>query len=189
MNDDTLIGEQVDPRPVAGACASPAAAAGPGGGDGGEDLAARLEQAGAERDEYLDALQRLKAEFDNFRKRARRDQEVAAQQAATAVLDRLLPVLDAFDAARASHPDALTPIDGVLHPALVSLGVTRIEPLGDPFDPAVAEAVVSEPGAEPGGPPAQDTAPPVVVEVLRAGYRYGTHLLRPAMVRVVRPGR
>lgn len=144
------------------------------GGDGSDELGRVV----AERDEYLDTLRRVQAEFENFRKRSRRDADGERDRAVAAVVDRLLPVLDAFDGARAHHPDALEPIDGVLHPALVALGVERIDPLGELFDAESHEAVALN--VEDEAAPSGDT----VVEVLRAGYRCRGRLLRPAMVRV-----
>lgn len=171
MSDDTLtVDEQQDAQPAGGA---PLAEA-PTEGAADDELA----RVSAERDEYLDALRRVQAEFENFRKRSRQDRDAATDRAAAQVIDRLLPVLDAFDAARAHHPDALAPIDGVLHPALVMLGVERIDPLGEPFDPVAHEAVAINVDDE------QAAAGETVVEVLRAGYRCRGQLLRPAMVRV-----
>lgn len=167
MSDDTLTVDQAQP-----AGDTPPADAAP------EAEADELARVSAERDEYLDTLRRVQAEFENFRKRVRRDQEAVADRAAAAVVDRLLPVLDAFDAARAHHPEALRPIEGVLHPALVALGVERIDPLGEPFDPEAHEAVAVNIDNE------QAAAGDTVVEVLRAGYRGRGRLLRPAMVRV-----
>jgi molecular chaperone GrpE len=137
-----------------------------------------LARVTAERDDYLDTLRRVQAEFENFRKRIRRDAEGEHDRAVAAVIDRLLPVLDAFDAARAHHPDVLDPLDGVLHPALIALGVQRIDPLGEPFDPEAHEAVAINVADE------QAAGGETVVEVLRAGYRCRGRLLRPAMVRV-----
>ena len=95
------------------------------------------------------------------------------------MIDRLLPVLDAIDGARAHHPDAIEPVDTVLHPALVALGVERIEPTAEPFDPEAHDAVAAndEEVAD---------AELVVTAVLRPGYRCRGRLLRPAMVRVGR---
>lgn len=132
----------------------------------------------AERDEYLEALQRVQAEFENYRKRALRERDAADDRAVAAVIDRLLPVFDAIDAARDHHPDALAPINSVLHPALISLGVERIDPLGEPFDPEAHEAVAVDIDDE------QTAGGDAVIEVLRSGYRCRGRLLRPAMVRV-----
>ena len=175
MSDDTLTVDDQHGTEPAGAT-PPAADAAPGiEPDGAADELARVS---AERNEYLDTLRRVQAEFENFRKRVRREQEGERDRAVAAVIDRLLPVLDAVDAARSHHPDALAPIDGVLHPALVALGVERIDPLGEPFDPESHEAVAVNVDDE------QASDGETVVEVLRAGYRCRGHLVRPAMVRV-----
>lgn len=142
----------------------------------GGDLAAELAEVIRERDEFLDMLQRTKADFANYRNRTIREQAAERDQAAASVIDRLLPVLDAIDGARVHHPDAIEPVDAVLHPALVAIGVERIDPAGEAFDPEAHDAVAAnddEIGDE-----------PVVAEVLRPGYRCRGRLLRPAMVRV-----
>ena len=146
----------------------------------GTDLAAQLAEVMRERDEFLDMLQRTKADFANYRNRTLREQAAQRDQAAAAVIDRLLPVLDAIDGARAHHPDAIEPVDAVLHPALVAIGVERIDPAGEPFDPEAHDAVVAN-DDEIGD------ADPVVADVLRPGYRCRGRLLRPAMVRVGSP--
>jgi len=168
------VDEAVEVNDVERAAAEPPA-------DGPSSLAPRgTEQVAAlaaERDGYLDALQRVQADFENFRKRARREQEAEFSRAVAWTVDRLLPVLDAFDAARAHHPEALAAIDGVLHSALVTLGVDRIEPLGETFDADSHDAVAVD-------EPEDDIAAATVVEVFRAGYRCRGQLIRPAMVRV-----
>jgi molecular chaperone GrpE len=135
-----------------------------------------------QRDEYLEALQRLQADFENYRKRvARTSEEVAARVAGDLVV-KLLTVLDAFDLARAhfaaSESDeavALTQTRGLLLDTLSKEGLDRIDEVGGPFDPQVHDAVAHEPG---------DAEHPVVDEVLRAGYRWKGAVVRPAMVRV-----
>ena len=141
-----------------------------------------------ERDDYLDTLRRLQADFDNFRKRALRDQDAAAERAGERLVTKLLPVLDTFELAM-SHAAA----DGVavddspmakLHDSLLSAleseGLERLAPAGESFDPSVADAVVHEEADD------SDVASdgPVVSEVLRAGYRWKTKVVRPAMVKV-----
>jgi molecular chaperone GrpE len=88
-----------------------------------------------------------------------------------------LPVLDAIDGARIHDADAVEPIDAVLHPALVAIGVERIDPSGELFDPEAHDAVAANDDEVENGEL-------VVVEVLRPGYRCRGRLLRPAMVRV-----
>lgn len=140
------------------------------------EVAPDVATVAAERDEYLDALRRLQAEFDNFRKRVRREQDEEFARAVTWAVDRLLPVLDALDAARRHHPEVAEPLAGVLDAALVTIGVVRIDPIGERFDPDSHEAVaVDEP---------DDGTPLTVQEVLRPGYRCRGQLVRPAMVRV-----
>ncbi len=136
-----------------------------------------------ERDEFLDALQRLQADFENYRKRVVRSAEESGARAAGDLVVKLLPVLDAFDLARAHFPGgegaheaevALSQVEGLLLGALAKEGLERIDAPGGPFDPQVHDAVAHEPGE--GGP--------LVAEVLRAGYRFKGAVIRPAMVRV-----
>jgi molecular chaperone GrpE len=132
-----------------------------------------------ERDDYLATLQRLQADFDNYRRRALRDQETAAERAGEKVIMRLLPVLDTFEMAL-TH-DAAESGMAKLHDSLLSAleaeGLERLAPIDEPFDPLVADAVVHE---EDDG----EAAGPVVSEVLRAGYRWKTKVVRAAMVKV-----
>lgn len=143
------------------------------GQESGDDTLTRLT---AERDRYLDLLQRAQAEFENYRKRARRERADDAARAGGEVVTRLLPVLDAFDAAAGHHRDVVGPLRHLLDTAVGQVGLERLDPQGDRFDPTLHEAVEREPDEE--------LAEPVVVEVLRPGYRLGDRLLRPAAVRV-----
>jgi molecular chaperone GrpE len=133
-----------------------------------------------ERDEYLDALQRLKAEFDNYRKRVARDQQELAARAHERLVKELVPVLDdlerALDAA-ADHQEGKLE-DGVrlvhrsLADALAKEGLAEIE-TGGTFDPHTQEALLSQPSdAEEGS----------VIQVLQKGYSLGDRVLRPARV-------
>jgi len=183
----------------------------------------------AERDEYLDSLRRLQADFDNFRKRSMRQQTELLDHATEGLCVRLLPVLDALDLATAhlrgqaetnDAGKALEQIDALLRDILAREGVEKIDAVGVPFDPTIHDAVghvPAEPGAtapeatdpaDPAGdtdaggaedagghksrhaakakspkPPAQ-AAGPTVAQVMRAGYRMKSNLLRPAMVLV-----
>jgi len=139
-----------------------------------------IEALTAERDDYLDSLRRLQAEFENFRKRVRRESEDEFKRAVVWTVDRLLPVLDALDGAKPHHPEVVEPLESVVHGALVAVGVERIEPTGERFDPDSHEAVAFD---EP-----DEDAELTVVEVLRAGYRCRGQLVRPALVRVGRAG-
>jgi molecular chaperone GrpE len=141
-----------------------------------------LEQVTKERDEYLDALQRLKAEFENYRKRVTRDQGDLVVRASERVVKQLLPVVDdlerALDAA-AQHEEASVE-DGVrlVHRALVDLlakeGLVEVETEGA-FDPHTQEALLTQPSEAPEGD---------VIQVLQKGYRLGDRVLRPARVAV-----
>jgi molecular chaperone GrpE len=140
-----------------------------------------LDEVTAERDEFLDLLQRERADFENYRKRAAREQERLIAHAHERVVRDLLPVLDdlerALDAAE-RHEEAQL-VEGVklveqsLRRVLEKEGLVEIGAEGA-FDPHVHEAVLTQPrdGAESGS----------VVEVLQRGYRLGDRVVRPARV-------
>lgn len=140
-----------------------------------EELVGLLEQVTKERDDYLGLAQRTQADFENHRKLAQRRVDDEVQRVVGGLVERLLPVLDACDGAVAHGAAEVEPIAGALLLTLEKEGLTRIDPVGEPFDPAVADAVVHEPGG--GGEH-------VVAEVLRAGYAWQGRVLRPAMVKV-----
>ncbi len=135
-----------------------------------------------ERDDYFDSLRRLQADFDNYRKRSLRDQEMAADRAGEKVVNRLLPVLDTFELAltHESQPDGgpLAKLHDTLLGALESEGLRRLAPAGEAFDPATADAVMHDKGDG-------STTGPTVSEVLRSGYIWKGRVIRPAMVKVV----
>ena len=140
-----------------------------------------LTQLEFQRDEYLADLQRLAAEFENYRKRIARDQERLVAHAHERLVRELLPVLDNLERAleAAERHEEATLVEGVrlveqsLRQALVKEGLVEIETDGV-FDPHVHEALLSRPqeGAEPGS----------VVEVVQRGYRLGDRVVRPARV-------
>jgi molecular chaperone GrpE len=134
-----------------------------------------LELLLAEREQYLDAYRRAQADFENYRKQAQKRQEDAVVRALGSFVEKLLPVLDACDAALAHGATEVEPVLAALYGALGKEGLERIDPKGAPFDPAEAEAVLHEPG---------EGGDQVVSEVLRAGYRWRGRVLRPAMVKV-----
>ncbi|HYA44023.1 MAG TPA: nucleotide exchange factor GrpE [Acidimicrobiales bacterium] len=139
-----------------------------------EDAAAVARQ----RDEYLEALRRVQAEFDNYRKRTDRQHHEIVEYAAMSLVKRLLPVLDTADLALAhGGGDDVKQLAGALMDVLAKEGLERLDAEGQPFDPTHHEAVVNEPGAE-------SLELPQVSEVLRAGYRWRGRLIRPAMVKV-----
>ncbi len=140
-----------------------------------------LAKIGAERDEYLADLQRLAAEYENYRKRAARDQERLVAHAHERLVRELLPVLDDLERtleAAERHEEAAL-VDGVrlversLRKALEKEGLAEIATDGA-FDPHVHEALLTKPqdGAEPGS----------VLEVVQRGYRLGDKVVRPARV-------
>jgi molecular chaperone GrpE len=133
-----------------------------------------------QRDEYLDALQRLKAEFDNYRKRVAREQIELTTRANERLVGDLLPVLDdlerALEAATAHEEAKLEEGVALVHRALADLlarnGLAEIETDGM-FDPHTQEALLSQPSeAEEGA----------VIQVLQKGYRLGDRVVRPARV-------
>jgi molecular chaperone GrpE len=139
-----------------------------------------LSEVARQRDEYLDALRRLQAEFDNYRKRVDRQHRDTVELAATSLVKKLLPVLDTADLALAhGGGEDVKQLAAALFDTLAKEGLERIDPEGQAFDPEHHEAVDHEPMAG----EADDVAPQVS-EVLRAGYRWKGRVLRPAMVKV-----
>jgi molecular chaperone GrpE len=138
------------------------------------------EEIARERDEYLDALQRLKAEFENYRKRVRREQDDLAARAAERLVKQLLPVLDDLERAlvAASEHEEAKLAEGVqlvhraLADALAKEGLVEVDTDGD-FDPHTQEALLAQPSDEKEG---------AVIQVLQKGYKLGDHVLRPARV-------
>jgi len=126
-------------------------------------------------------LQRLQADYANYRKRALRDQEATAERAKAAVVSQLLGVLDDLDRAR-SHGDLeSSPLKSVadkLVAALTGLGLTAFGAEGEDFDPALHEAVQHEGDGGEG-------SKPVIGTVMRQGYKLGEQVLRHALVGVV----
>ena len=149
-----------------------------------EEKLATLE---AERDEYLNDLKRVAAEFENYRKRVSRDQESLVARAHERLVKELLPVLDDLERALSAaeeHEEAKLE-EGVrlvhreLRSALDREGLAEIETSGV-FDPHVHEALLTQPSeAEEGS----------VLEVIQKGYKLGNHVLRPARVVVAAPQR
>jgi len=143
-----------------------------------------LEQLTRERDEYLDALQRLKAEFENYRKRVSRDQADFVTRASERLVKQLLPVLDDLERAleaAAEHEEAKLE-EGVrlvyrsLADALAKEGLVEVETDGA-FDPHTQEALLAQPSEADEGS---------VIQVLQKGYKLGDRVLRPARVVVSR---
>jgi molecular chaperone GrpE len=139
----------------------------------------------AERDlvaEYRDRAARAEAELQNFRTRVERDRQANRDAVIAEVLRSLLPVMDDLDRAEGHGDLAGTPLELVaqkLRTTFERYGVTRVGVLGEPFDPAIHEAVVRlpSPGAQ------SDT----VADVIEGGYALGERLIRPAKVAVQVP--
>lgn len=145
-----------------------------------------LEEAKAQAAEYLEHLQRLQAEFANFRKRVMKEQTRAVELATEPVMRRLLEVLDEFDLALMAaeqKPDFDRFLHGVelvyakLKDVLAAEGLRRIPAEGAPFDPEQHEALMQSGDGD---------GEPVVGDVLRQGYTLKGHVIRPAGVKVVR---
>jgi molecular chaperone GrpE len=152
------------------------------------DPEAQLAKAKAESAQHLDDLKRLKAEFENYRKRVLKEQTSLIERASASVVERLLPILDNFELAlmaaeRTQDYEAMVKgvemVFGELIDILHKEGLQRIDALGKPFDPEKHEAVL-----EIGDGPAEGEQ--VVGEVLRPGYELKGRVIRPAMVKVVR---
>lgn len=177
--------------PAADEGAAVPAAADERDGEGGE-VAGDLDElvaTAAQRDEYLALAQRTQADFENYRKRVARESAQAQQRGVVKLAKELLAALDNFDRALdaaaiaaedGGQDDPL--LDGVrlvrseLAAALARVGIESFAPLGEPFDPALQEAVAQQPvqGAQSG----------TVAEVYQSGYRLNDVVIRPARVLV-----
>jgi molecular chaperone GrpE len=144
------------------------------------ELEERIELLQRERDEYLDDLRRVAADFDNYRKRMQRDQAALVVRAHERLVKELLPVLDDLERALVAaeeHEEARLE-DGVrlvhreLRTSLSKEGLVEIETDGE-FDPHVHEALLTQPSEEGDG---------VILQVIQKGYRLGDRVLRPARV-------
>jgi molecular chaperone GrpE len=148
------------------------------GGPAPEASGGAAPEDSAEVDELKSTLQRVKAEYDNYRKRTLRDQQAIAERAKASAVVQLLPVLDDLDRAR-SHGDLesgpLKSVADKLSTALEGLGLSGFGAEGDAFDPALHEAVQHE----------GDGTHPVVGTVMRRGYKVGEQVVRHALVGVV----
>jgi molecular chaperone GrpE len=129
----------------------------------------------AERDQFKDIALRLQADFENYRKRAANQQADEVDRMTGRLVDGLLPVLDACEAAFAHGATEVEPIWSALLGALAKQGLEVMDLAEKPFDPKDADAVMHEEG---------DGSEPVVSEVLRTGYRWKGRVLRAAMVKV-----
>jgi molecular chaperone GrpE len=171
---------QAAPEPAApgvpGAAGPASPAAPPGASDGGGGSAeVRLAERTAD-------LQRLQAEYANYRKRVERDRVAVREQALASVLSTLLPVLDDIGRAR-EHGELAGGFKSVadsLESGAAKLGLTAYGEVGDPFDPTLHEALMHSYSA--------DVTEPTAVQILQPGYKVGDRIIRPARVSVAEPG-
>lgn len=154
-----------------------------------EELENARDEALRERNELLERLQRLTAEFQNFRRRSESQIEDQVRLRLEGLLGSLITVLDAMDAAyrstfskRGQDPSAQAFLDGFEHirsllsSALEGAGLQKIESVGKPYDPRQHEALITVPSAS--------HPPNTVLEELRSGYRMRDRVVRPAQVSV-----
>lgn len=148
---------------------------------GETEAADALSLAQAKAAEHLDDLQRLQAEYVNYRKRVDRDRQLAGEVAAAKVVETLVPVLDDIAGAR-EHGELDGPFAAIaekLETTLARLGWAAYGEVGDPFDPAIHEALMSAPDPE--------VDAPTIREVAQRGHLLGDKILRPARVVVAQP--
>lgn len=150
--------------------------------DESEALKRQIEEAEAKASEFKDSWLRSQAEFQNYRKRVERDNELMRSTMKGDIVKKVLPVLDDLERALQNRPDDDAWAGGIelivrkLQTIIESEGVKRIEAKGAAFDPNFHEAISHEPadGVESG----------FVIEVVQNGYMLGERVIRPAMVRV-----
>lgn len=150
-------------------------------------LEAELKQSKEQAEDYYSRLQRLQAEFDNFRKRSQKEKEDTLKYASERIIEAMLPVLDNFERAVASSQssqDFKAFSQGVemilkqMKSGLEKEGLTPIEAVGQPFDPKLHDAVLQV--------DSEDYPENTVVEELQIGYYLKDKVLRPSMVKVSR---
>ena len=131
--------------------------------------------------DYLDDLRRLQAEFDNYRKRAVREQTAMAGRASAGLIEKLLPVLDNFEAAVAHGEGGpgVAMVHKQLRSTLEEQGLEEIPAEGVPFDPTLHDAFEAHED--------ESVTEPTSVKAFRRGYKIGGHVVRHAMVSVARP--
>jgi molecular chaperone GrpE len=151
-----------------------------------EDLEALRERTTAleqERDEFRGLLQRTRADFENYQKRSQRDLVQERRYWHSSLALDLLPILDNFDRAVAAAKQAgetgplvqgVAMIQAQVLDVLKRHGITRIEALGQPFDPNLHQAVMQQPSA--------DQPPNTVLQILEQGFMIHDRVLRPAKV-------
>lgn len=147
-----------------------------------EDQHELIEKLVAQNKEYLDQLQRSRAEFINYRKRTDAEQQRLGEMFTASTIGKFIPVIDDWDMAMANVPEnehddtwfaGIKMIQSKFHQVLEGAGVKEVDGVGSRFDPAMHESVATEPGS----------SGEYVVEVYRKGYKLGDTLLRAAMVK------
>lgn len=180
--DRVIVRDKRRLDPESGELRAPSAPAAPeAAAETAESIAAEEDRLAAE---LTADLQRVSAEYANYRKRVDRDRVAVAEMATAGLLTGLLPILDDIDLAR-DHGDLTGPFAAVaekLSAYVTKLGLEQFGEPGEPFDPAVHEALMQ---AEPD--PAASVA--TCAQVLQKGYRLSAgRVLRPARVSVAEPG-
>ena len=163
------------------------------------ELIGERDATAAERDDFKDSLQRLKADFENFKRRVRERERQTAEQAAAEFAEKLIPVLEGLEAAVSDQSETeqseteqsgMEQIAKLFFSTLEAEGMEALKPLGEPFDPNLHEAIEHIPVAAAADESSESpdsggsSSGPVVAEVFRTGYRWKGKLLRPALVKV-----
>ena len=145
-------------------------------------LKEQLTEARAKADEYMEALQRERADFTNFRRRTEIEAKESYRTITGTTIKKFLTVMDDLERALSHRPADDSWSDGIelvhrkFQAILDAEGITRIDAEGKPFDPNLHEAIMQE--------PSPDHEPGTVIAVLQQGYMHGERILRPAMVKV-----
>ena len=184
--DGPIIRDRRRLDPETGAVREPAAPAGDGVDDGATQPPAPAGTTGegaleAKLAERTADLQRLQADYTNYRRRVERDREAVRELALVNILTNLLPVLDDIGRAR-EHGElegGFKSVADALEAAVGKLGLERFGEPGEPFDPSVHEALTHAHSAE--------VTEPTAVQVFQPGYRIGARVVRPARVGVAEP--
>lgn len=185
MTDNETNGSKSEASPEPGAAADKDSVAVKDAA--GETKQSAIDAVAIERDKFRDQLLRTAAEFDNFRKRSRRDLDEAKLRAKDELIRDLLPVFDNLERALATAGgarDLASVVEGVrmvlklFEDTAERIGLAKVPALGQRFDPAVHEAIQQK---------ETDEQPPgTVIAEIAAGYRFKERLVRPAMVVVAR---
>ena len=147
-----------------------------------EAMKSQLAEAQAKMQEYLDGLQRERADFTNYRRRAEQENAQVGRFSADMTIKKFLPVIDDLERALAHQPAGDVWANGIelvyrkLQALLEAEGVMRMEAEGQPFDPNLHEGIMQE--------PSETHESGTVIAVLQQGYLRGERVLRPALVKV-----